>query len=316
MLNLKLIMDTQRIINPYILKTPLNISHTIDPDKKIYLKNEGLQVTKSFKMRGALSKMLRLSEAQKAKGVIAVSSGNHGVAVSYVAQLLDIKNITIIVPKNTPSSKTDTIEFYGAKLIVAGNDYDEAHAIGMNYVKDHQMTYIDAYDLDPLIYAGQGTIGLEILSQLPNVTSIVIPIGGGGLITGIASAVKAINPKIKIIGVQTEACPAMKASLDEKICYTEYPSETSVCEALIGGIGRLAYEKLPSLVDDILLVKEEWILKALNHMLIKERTIIEASSAVVVAAIQNHTSYDFGENPLLVISGSNIDTELMKEVLN
>lgn len=315
MLDLKLIMDTKRILSPYILETPLNISNSLSHNKQVYFKNEGLQMTRSFKMRGAFSKMLRLTDEEKEKGVIAVSSGNHGLAVAYAAQVLNIKNATVIVPKNTPKSKTDAIKFYGAHLILDGDNYDQAHAIGMDYVNKHQMTYIDAYDTDPLIYAGQGTIGLEIMMQLPYASSILVPIGGGGLITGIATAAKQINPNVKIIGVQTAACPAMKASLENKTCYTEYPTQTSVCEALVGGIGRLAFKKLPSLIDDILIVEEDWILMALKHMLLQERTIIEASSATVVAALQNYPSYDFGDQVVLVISGNNIDTQVMKEVL-
>ncbi|MCH4886970.1 threonine/serine dehydratase [Acidaminobacter sp. JC074] len=317
MLDLRLIIETKKLIDSYVLETPLSLSNTLSSkNRKVYFKNEGLQPTRSFKMRGAFSKMLRLSDEEKSNGVVAVSSGNHGVAVSYAAKMLGIEKALIFVPENTPDSKIDTIRHYGAELIVKGKSYDEAHAIGMAYVKDHQMTYIDAYDKDPLIYAGQGTAGLEILRQNPNIDTILAPIGGGGLISGISTAAKTINLKIKVIGVQTEACPAMKASMDEKHFYPEYPSDESVCEALIGGVGELAYNLADELIDDIIIVKEESIIKALKHMILEERTIIEASSCVVVAALMEHADYDFGKEVALLLSGNNIDVELMKKVIN
>jgi threonine dehydratase len=316
MLDLKLIQETKQLIDPYILETPLSVSNSLSSgNRTVYFKNEGLQPTRSFKMRGAFSKMLRLTDEEKKLGVAAVSSGNHGVAVSYAAKELGIEKVLIFVPENTPLSKINTIKHYGAELIVKGKSYDDAHRIGMDYINKHDMTYIDAYDKDPLIYAGQGTAGLEILKQNHNITTILVPIGGGGLISGISTAAKAINPDIKIIGVQTEACPAMKASMDDNHFYAEYPSETSVCEALIGGVGELAYNLSNQLIDDILIVKEKTILKALKHMLLEERTIIEASSCVVVAALMDYPDYNFGDEVALLLSGNNIDTKLMKNVL-
>jgi len=316
MLDLKLILETKKLIDPYVYETPLDHSIYLSTDKRnIYFKNEGLQHSKSFKLRGAFSKLLRLTEAEKQNGVVAVSSGNHGIAVSYACKVLGIENVLIFVPKNTPTSKTEKIEHYGAKLIIEGDTYDEAHRIGMSYVNEHQMTYVDAYDKDPLIYAGQGTAGLEIMMKQPTIDTILVPVGGGGLITGIGTAAKAINPDVRIIGIQTEACPAMKASMEEKILYAEYPSDPSLCEALIGGIGELAFERSQDIIDDILLVKEETIKKVIKHMIIKEKLIIEASSCTVIAALIDHPEYDFGKETALLLSGSNIDTDLMIQLL-
>ncbi|WP_338537327.1 pyridoxal-phosphate dependent enzyme [Helicovermis profundi] len=209
----------------------------------------------------------------------------------------------------------DNPKYYGAKLIIDGETYDDAHRIGMAYVKNHNMTYVDAYDNDPYIYAGQGMIGIEILEQISNIDSILVPIGGGGLITGIGTIAKSINTNIKIIGVQTEACPAMKAAMDENVFYDEYKSKDSVCEALIGGIGHLAYEKSKTIIDDILIVKESTIKKAVKHMILKEKIISEPSSCTVVAALMEYPNYHFGSKVALVLSGSNIDEELMKNIL-
>lgn len=316
MLDLRLIIETKKLIAPYVYETPLDLSTTLsDNNRTVYFKNEGLQPSKSFKMRGAFSKLLRLTEEGKRHGIVAVSSGNHGVAVSYAAQKLGIENVLIFVPENTPLSKTDRITFYGAKLIIKGKTYDDAHAFGMDYVNNHNMTFIDAYDKDQIIYAGQGTAGLEMLYQNTNLETILVPIGGGGLISGIATAVKGINPNIKIIGVQTEACPAMKAAIDDKTFYPEYPSDESVCEALIGGVGELAYQLADHLIDDILIVKEATIKKALKHMIVEERMIVEASSCVVVAALMDYPEYDFGKEIAILLSGNNIDIKLMKESL-
>lgn len=317
MLNYQLIEETYQLIQSYVYETPLDLSVTLKhKDTSFYFKNEGLQHTRSFKMRGAFSKLLRLTDKERQKGIVAISSGNHGIAVAYAAKTLGIENALIFVPENTPKSKTDRIAYYGAKLIIQGKNYDEAHAIAMNYIEKHEMVYIDGWDKDPYIYAGQGTVGYEIVQRKKHVDTIVIPIGGGGLITGIATAIKYQNPDIRIIGVQTEACPAMKASLEDEKLYHEYPSEPSICEALVGGVGQLSYSKAHELIDDILIVKENTIRKALKHMLLEERRIIEASSCVVIAALWDYPDYDFGKESVLVLSGNNIDMHLMKEIIN
>lgn len=316
MLNSALILETAKMIEPYINHPQLDSSIYLSTEKRrVYFKNEGLQHTKSFKLRGVMSKLLRLSEAEKKRGVVAVSSGNHGIAVSYACKIFGIDKALIFVPKNTPKAKTEKIEHYGASLMIEGACYDEAHSIGMAYVEAHDMVYIDAYDKDEIVYAGQGTIGLEILLEMPYMDSLLIPIGGGGLITGIGIMAKALNPDIKIIGVQTEACPAMKASMDDKKLYKTFPSKASMCEGLIGGIGALAFEHSKQVIDDILLVSEASIQEAMRHMMIKEKLIVEPSSATVIAALMSNPNYDFGKHVTAVISGANIDGDLMKTVL-
>jgi len=158
MLNSQMILESAKLIHPYVCNPPLDKSIYLSNDSyKVYLKNDGLQYTKSFKLRGALNKLLRLTDEEKELGVVAVSSGNHGIAVSYACQLLNIKKALIFVPECTPQSKTEKIKHFGAELIIKGKNYDEAHSIGMSYVNDHKMVYIDAYDNDPIVYAGQGT---------------------------------------------------------------------------------------------------------------------------------------------------------------
>ena len=210
----KEVFEARDRIRDYVYKTPLEQSIYLGRDgREYFFKLECLQTVKSFKIRGAINKMLTLTDEQRKKGVVAISSGNHGASVSYGAKLLGIEKAVVIVPETTPKAKTDKIEFYGGQVLRLGKNYDEADKLGTEYILEHDMTKIDAYYDDVKIYGGQGTVGVEILEQRPDIDTIVVPIGGGGLITGIAVAAKAIKPDIRIIGVQTEACPAMIKAL-------------------------------------------------------------------------------------------------------
>lgn len=303
-------------LQPYVPATPLFQSFYLGNDEqKIYFKMEALQRTKSFKVRGALNKMLTLTDEEKKRGVATISSGNHGSSVSYAASLLGIRNAKVIVPETTPQSKIDKIVYFGAEAMVMGKNYDEAHSLGMEYIKSHGMTYIDAYYDDPKIYGGQGTIGIEILKQNPEIDTIVVPIGGGGLITGIAVAAKALKPDIRIIGVQTEACPAMIKSYEDGICYEEYPCKGSLCDALIGGVGALSYRMLKDYADDFIAVSEKTIAKAVAFMACEEKYIAEAGSCVTVAAVMDHREKIGGKNIALILSGGNIDGKVLAELM-
>ncbi|WP_432408374.1 threonine ammonia-lyase [Wukongibacter sp. M2B1] len=317
MFNYNDVVEAYKRIKDKIYMTPLEKSiYLSNENTNYYFKLECLQTPKSFKIRGALSKMTTLTVEEKKKGVVAISSGNHGAAVSYAASLLGIDSVLIFVPKVTPQSKIDKIRYYGGVVKIVGDNYDEAHSIGMEYVKNHDMTYIDPYYSDSLVYAGQGTTALEILEQNPDIDTIMIPIGGGGLITGISVAAKAIKPSIKIIGLQTEACPAMIRAMEDNIFYSEYPIAKTMCDALVGGVGKLAYEMSKECIDEIIEVKESFIEKAVSHMIRKEKFIAEPSSCIGIAAIMQEPDKIKGKNIALVISGGNIDEGLMVELLN
>lgn len=304
-------------IKPYIRRTPLETSmHLSTEEKKYSFKLEPFQTVKSFKIRGAMSKMTTLTEEERQRGVATISSGNHGASVSYAAKILGIKKAQIIVPATTPQAKVDKIRYYGGEALLMGKNYDEAHAMGMAHIESNGMTFIDAYYDDPKIYAGQGTIGIELLEQDPDIDTVVVPIGGGGLITGIATAVKAIKPGIRVIGVQTEACPAMIKAFEDKVFYEEYPVKgDTVCDALVGGIGKLSYEILEPLVDDIIEVEEETIKKAIVHMALNEKFIVEGAGAVALAAVIDKPERVGGSNIAMVVSGGNIDSELFCSLL-
>lgn len=308
--------DAYNRIKSYTVKTPLEESFYLgDDNKKYFFKLESFQKVKSFKIRGALNKMLTLNNEEKKSGVATISSGNHGSSVSYAATLLGIRNVKIIVPESTPQSKIDKIEYFGGEAILLGKNYDEANSLGMNYILENNLTYIDAYYDDPYIYGGQGTIGIEILEQNPDIDTIVVPIGGGGLITGIAVAAKHIKPDIKIIGVQTEACPAMIKSYQHNTFYEEYPNTDTLCDSLIGGIGKLSYKLAKDYVDEFLIVSENGIAKAVSFMAKQEKFIAEAGSCTTIAAVNEYPEKFSGKNIALVISGGNIDGEILTNIL-
>lgn len=303
-------------IEQYIYKTPLEKSYYLSKNNSnIYLKLEALQKVKSFKIRGAFSKMTLLTEQEKRKGVVAISSGNHGVAVSYAATKLGIDKVVIIAPKTTPTSKIERIKHFGGQIILAGENYDEAHAYGERFIKENCMTEIDAYYKDEAVYAGQGTMAIEIVDQMPAVDTILVPIGGGGMITGIAVAAKHLNPNIKIIGIQPEACPAMLMSMKDRTFYKDYPSGPSSCEALVGGVGELSYKMAFECIDEIVLVHEEYVRKGVKHVIEKEKFIVEPSSAICIGALLQHDDRYFGENVALIMSGGNLNNDLLKEII-
>lgn len=312
------VYDAYERIKAYIYETPLEESLYLGTDEqKYFFKLESTQTVKSFKIRGALNKMSTLTEEERQRGVATISSGNHGASVSYAAKLLGIKNAKVIVPETTPQAKVDKIKYYGADVMLMGSGYDEAHAMGMSYIEENGMTYIDAYYDDPKIYGGQGTIAVEILNQNPDIDTIVVPIGGGGLITGIAVAAKAIKPDVRIIGVQTEACPAMIRAYEDNVFYEEYPTTgDTICDALVGGVGKLSYDILKDYADDLIEVKEATIRKAVKHMIKEEKFIVEGASAATVAAVMDDRERIGGKNIALVMSGGNIDGDLMVRLLN
>ena len=309
------IEEARERIKDYVYKTPLEKSIYLSNEKQnIYLKLECQQPVKAFKIRGAFNKLLTLTEEEKINGIATVSSGNHGISVSYAAKQLGIPKVTIIVPETTPKSKLEKINYYGGQVIMKGSNYDEAHSEGMRYIRETGLTFIDGWDNDPVIYAGQGTAALEILEQNPEIDTILVPIGGGGLSTGTAVAAKSRNKNIKVIGLYSEACPAWAASIRDCKVYHEYPTEESVCEAMVGGIGQLSFE-MHDWLDGHLEIKEEYIRKAMVHAILNEKIVAEASGSVPIAAVLQYGEQLQGKNIALIISGGNVDSELLMKEL-
>lgn len=312
-------------IRGYVRETPLEESFYLgtglggmfpSTGRRYFFKLESMQRAKSFKIRGALNKMLTISEDERQRGVATISSGNHGSSVAYAASLLGIENAKIIVPETTPQSKVDKIRYFGGDALLMGQDYDEAHRLGMDYIEKNGLTYIDAYYDDPKIYGGQGTIGIEILNQNPQIDTVVCPMGGGGLVTGVACAIKHLKPSARVIGVQTEACPAFVASYRDGVMYGEYPiTGETICDATVGGVGKLSYELDRDLLDDIIVESEESVRRAVAFMAKDEKYVIEGASCLTVAAVMDHAEEIGGSNIALVLSGGNIDGQVLASCL-
>ncbi|HWP80623.1 MAG TPA: threonine/serine dehydratase [Candidatus Acidoferrum sp.] len=304
------ILAARKRINGRVARTELLPSTVRDARLKL----ECRQPLGSFKIRGALSKISSLTATQRAAGVIAVSSGNHGAGVSLAARLEGISKAKVYVPAATPKAKTDKIAKYGAEVVRVGDSYDACHAIAEAAAKESGMTMIDpCSDLE--VIAGQGTIGLEICEDWPKVDVILVPIGGGGLVTGIAVAAKRLSPDIKVIGVQTAACPAMAASIRDNVCHLEYDTVgDTVCDALVGGVGEIPFA-MRDVIDDVLVVEEADIRAAVRSLVLGDHVVAEGAGAVGVAAYDQNIALFEGKNVAIVISGGNIDGGLLAAIL-
>ncbi len=280
----------------------------------VYLKLECLQETGSFKIRGAANKMLSLTEDEKARGVIAVSTGNHGRAVSYVARQLGIKAV-ICFSAQVPSNKVDAIRRLGAEVVVYGNSYDEAEKHALRLQEERGLTLIDPFD-DPLVIAGQGTIGLELLEDLPEIDTVVIPLSGGGLLSGIGLALKSADAAIRVIGVSMERGPAMVLSLRAGEV-VEIVEEPTLADALAGGLGldnAYTFDMVQKYADDTVLVSEEEIAGAMAFALESHHLVVEGGGAVGMAAILYDKVEWLGQHVAVVVSGGNVDVPRLLEI--
>jgi threonine dehydratase len=279
----------------------------------VLLKLENLQVTNSFKPRGAFNRLLHLS-AEERRGIITASAGNHGQAVAYAARKLKFP-ARIVVPKTTPKIKIEGIKKYDADLVLFGETYDEAEQKAKELARKDGCAYISPYD-DELIIAGHGTIGLEIIEALPNVDAVIVPVGGGGLVSGISIAIKSIKPSVQVIGVQSEASPVMYESLKAGRIVEARKAET-IAEGLSGGIeqGAMTFKIAQEYVDEMLLVREETIRRAVYLLWTSEKQVTEGSGAAAIAPIMENKSEFAGKTVVAVITGGNIDAKLFQSIL-
>ncbi len=272
----------------------------------ILLKLENLQVTGSFKVRGAANRMERLTPAERARGVVACSSGNHGRAVAYVAERMGI-SATVCVPEWVDRSKLDAIRRHGAETIREGSTYDEAEAVAQAIERERGLTPVHPFD-DPAVVSGQGTIGLEVLEQSPSVGTVVVPLSGGGLIAGIALAMKAANPSIRVVGVSADNARTMVESL-RRGAPVDYPETSTIANALAGGIGldnRHTFRLVRDYVDDHILVTEEEIGDAMALGASEHKLVIEGGGAVGIAAILSGSVKPSVGETVVVVSGGNV----------
>jgi len=316
MISLKDIKDARETIRNQVKRTPLTRSQFLSNfcSGDVYLKLENLQITSSFKIRGALNKMLHLSIEEMKQGVITASTGNHALAVAIGAERLNIP-VKIIVPENTPNVKIDKIRKHNVEPILYGDICDEAEQKAIDLARKDGLTYISPYN-DRFVIAGQGPIGLEILEDLPSVDTIIVPVGGGGLISGVSLATKTVKPVVQIVGVQSEASPTMYESLKAgKIVDTEM--KESIADGLFGGIekGSLTFEIVKNHVDKLLLCKEKTIRKAICLLWIKEKQVSEGAGAAAIAPIIENKHMFTAKTVVAVISGGNIEEKLFRNLL-
>ncbi|MFW2828822.1 threonine ammonia-lyase [Sphingomonas sp. ID0503] len=300
-------------IAPSIVRTPTLLSKTLSnlTGATVYLKFENLQFTAAYKERGALNKLLLLTDDEKRRGVIAASAGNHAQGLAYHAARLGIP-ATIVMPKPTPVVKISQTEGHGAQVILHGERFDDAHAHALAVAADRGMTFVHPFD-DPAIIAGQGTVALEMLDDAPDIDTLAIPIGGGGLISGCSTVARALRPDTKIIGVQAELYPSMYA----KLRGLKLPCEgDTLAEGIAVKVpGELTSRIVRDLVDDIQLVTERDLERALSLLLQIEKTVVEGAGAAGLAAMLSHPAQFRGRTVGIVLCGGNIDTRLLANVL-
>ena len=279
----------------------------------IFLKLDNQQRTGAFKERGALNKLLMLTADERARGVIAASAGNHAQGVAYHAGRHGVK-ARIFMPLPTPLTKVSSTRAYGAEVVLHGANYDEAYGKALEDAREHGFTLIHAFD-DEAVIAGQGTLGLEILGQHPNIEAIVAPIGGGGLIGGIACAVKETNPAIKIFGVQPSRIPSMKAAVLEGKPVTLDPAKTIADGIAVRRAGERTLPLVQKYVDDIVTVEEEEIANAILLLLEREKTLAEGAGAAALAAVLNRKLPLAGKRVAVLVCGGNIDVTLLSRII-
>jgi threonine dehydratase len=303
----------RRVTTGNIVATDCNWSRTLSEilGCKVWLKFENQQFTASFKERGAVNRLSALSDAERTRGVIAMSAGNHAQGVAYHARRLGIP-ATIVMPVNTPTVKVVNTRRHGAEVVLTGETVEEAAAFAIGHGRDRGLTFIHPYD-DPLVIAGQGTVALEMLGTAPEIDTLVVPIGGGGLISGIAVGAKALQPGIRIIGVQAALYPSMYNAI--KGARLPMRGDTLAEGIAVKAPGRTTEPIVRRLVDDILLVSEPEIEHAVSLLINIEKTVVEGAGAAGLAAILQDPASFRGRTVGLVLCGGNIDTRLLAGVL-
>lgn len=315
-LNLERIKKAQETIKDVVRKTPLFYTSTFSKQCgcNIYLKCENKQKTGAFKLRGAYNKVANLTEEEKSKGVIASSAGNHAQGVAYAATAFGVK-ATIVMPVTAPQAKVQATKGYGADVIQAGQVYDECYAKAVEVQKETGATFLHPFnDLD--VMAGQGTIGVEILEELPNTDVIVVPIGGGGLIAGIATAAKAIKPSIRVIGVQPEIVASTKASLEKGKVVT-LPGAKSLADGIsVSTPGDVCFEYIKKYVDEVVTVSEDDIAYGMFSLIERNKLVAEGAGASAIGSLlAGKVSGIEGKNVVALISGGNVDIATVSKII-
>jgi len=314
-LTLKDIESAQQVLKGKIKRTPLNLSTTFSKmtNCEVYVKYENLQKAGSFKIRGAYNKIANLTKEQRKLGVVAVSTGNHSQGVALAASMFKTPS-TIVMPVGAPISKIEATKGYGGRVVFYGDSFEEAFTEAKEIAKRDGYTLIHAFD-DPYVAAGQGTIGLEIIEDLPSVDVVICPIGGGGLISGIATAIKAKRPECRMIGVQAKVMDAAYRSFKEqKLIHTEKGS-TIADGIAIKSPSTFTFSHISTLLDDIVLVEEEEIANAMLLLLERCKSVAEGAGAVALAALLYKKITKKNEKVVLVVRGGNVDITMLSRII-
>jgi threonine dehydratase len=307
----RMIWQARQAIAPLVRRTALVRSKTLSSElgQNVHLKLETQQRTGAFKLRGAANRLLQLTGPERQRGVVAVSTGNHARAVAHAARVQGVRAVVCMSPL-VPANKVEAVRALGAEVRIVGRNQDEAEAVAKELAAEGGLTFVSPFD-DPFVIAGQGTIGLELLEDLPTLDSVLVPLSGGGLIGGIALALKSADPSIRVIGVSMERGPAMALSLaaGRPVAVEEEPS---LADCLGGGIGldnRHTFALVRDLVDQTVLVSEDEIAAAMRHCYWRERQVVEGGAAVGIAALLAGKIRPPGDNLVVVLSGGNVEME-------
>jgi len=310
------IYEAQKRIDGVVVQTPFAYAPYLSEtaDCSVYLKKENLQVTGAFKIRGAYNKIASLSSKQREAGVVAASAGNHAQGVAFSAQKFDIKAV-IVMPEATPLNKIEGVKYFGAEVILKGSNYDEAYAYALEYSALNNLNLIHPFEDDKVI-CGQGTIALEMLSDIDDLDAIVVPVGGGGLISGIAIAAKSLKPDIQVIGVGAKGAPALKNSFDAKECYNSLNVRTIADGIAVRDCSKTTLSYILKYVDKFISVDDAEIASAILYLLERQKLVVEGAGAVGVAALMHDELPELkGKKVAVVLSGGNMDVTLLSVII-
>lgn len=307
------VFNAQRVLSGVARHTALVAAPQVNPEAEVWLKPENLQLTGSFKLRGAYYKISQLSPEEKERGVIACSAGNHAQGVALGATHNGIKSL-ICLPAGAPLSKVEATKGFGADVCLVPGVYDDAYAKALELQKEHGYTFVHPFD-DPLVIAGQGTIGLEILQDLPEVDAVIVPIGGGGLISGVAFAIKTLRPEVKVYGVQSSGAPSMTTSLHEGRI-TRLDSVQTIADGIaVKEPGSNTFEFVRKYVDEVVTVSDEETAAAILSLIERNKLVAEGAGAVAVAAAMFDKVPIRGKKVVCVVSGGNIDVSTLSRII-
>ena len=316
MLDIKKIYEAKERIKNVVVDTPISHAPLLSSisGANVYLKKENLQITGAFKIRGAYNKIASLSDAQRACGVVAASAGNHAQGVALSASKFAIKAV-IIMPESTPLTKVNGVKDLGGEVILAGTNYDEAYAYALEYGEKNSLTFVHPFE-DEEVIAGQGTVALDILSTCRELDAIIIPVGGGGLISGMACAIKALNPNIKVIGVSALGAPALKNSFDLKRAVDTTSVRTIADGIAVRDASEITLAHMLGSVDEFISVDDEEIAAAILFLLEKQKLVVEGAGSVGVAALLHNKLPNLkNQKVAVVLSGGNVDVTLLSVII-